>query len=131
MFLLGLRISYQNLRLERHAIMYTCSLQLSPVDYWATGAAIDGPSNVQSIVVLVGESACQVVTLSHFHHPVDGLAPHFRLIVLASSRFERLQIIHRRDAPGDIPIILGLKARSETIVMVTAGTHCKSKHLYD
>ena len=76
MFLLGLRISYQNLRLERHAIMYTCSLQLSPVDYWATGAAIDGPSNVQSIVVLVGESACQVVTLSHFHHPMDGLTPH-------------------------------------------------------
>ena len=130
-FLSGLRISYQNLRLERHAIMYTCSLQLSPVDNRATGAAINGPSNVQPIVVLVGDSACHVMTLSHFHHPMDRLAPHLRLIVLASSRFERLQIIHRRDAAGDIPIILGLKARSETIMMVTAGTHYKSKHLCD
>ena len=111
--------------------MYTCSLQLSPVDNWATRAAIDGPSDVQSIVVLVGESACQIMTLSHFHHPMDGLAPHLRLIVMASSWIERLQVVHRRDAPGDIPIILGLKARSEAIMMVTAVTHCKSKNLRD
>ena len=71
------------------------------------------------------------MTLSHFHHPVDGLAPHFRLIVLTSSWFKRLQIIHRRDAPGDIPIILSLKAGSETIVMVTAGTHYIIEHLCD
>ena len=51
--LLGLRISYQDLRLERHAIMYTCSLKLSPVDNWAIGAAIYRPSDVQPIIVLV------------------------------------------------------------------------------